>query len=50
MLLGLTVRGWMKQFGEGRTHFEDEACSGRLSDTITGENIMQIRTLLNEDA
>ncbi len=43
-----TVKRWTKQFYEERTRLEDKAHSGRQSDSITDENIVQIRTLLND--
>ncbi|KAK7575531.1 hypothetical protein V9T40_011817 [Parthenolecanium corni] len=44
------VRRWRRQFIEGRTSVDDEARSGRPSDSVTDAHIERVRQLLKEDS
>ncbi len=49
-VMTITMVGrWVKQFEEGRTNMNNRERTGRPSDSMTIENIQQLRDLLEED-
>ena len=44
-----TVQKWVASFEGGRLDMEDEQHSGRLQMSTTGDNVEQVRTVVEED-